>query len=114
MTFALGLPASYKVRGLETKWLLKQVAEPLISPSLVRRRKRGLSVPIAACLNTGLRREVDRLLEPARLRQQGLVSDVSVQRMVTEHRSGRANHARGLWTLLVLQRWLERWVAEET
>jgi asparagine synthase (glutamine-hydrolysing) len=110
--FALSLPADVKVRGLTTKWLLKRIAETTLPPSLVRRRKRGLSVPIAAWLNGDMRGEVDRLLAPDRLRQQGLLSDVYVGRLVAEHRTGRANHARALWTLLVLERWLERWGPE--
>jgi asparagine synthase (glutamine-hydrolysing) len=111
-TFALGLPVDFKVRGLTTKWLLKRVAEAVLPPRLARRRKRGLSVPIAAWLNGSLEADVDRLLAPARLRRQGLLSDVYVNRLVAEHRAGRANHARALWALLVLQRWLERWGLE--
>lgn len=110
--FALSLPTDLKVRGLTTKWLLKRIAEQLLPPSVVYRRKRGLSVPVAAWLNRGLRDETDRLLAPDRLRQQGLLSDVYVARLVREHRTGRANHARALWALLVLQRWLERWLPE--
>lgn len=110
--FALKLPAALKVRGLETKWLLKRIAAELVSPRLTHRRKRGLSVPIATWLNGAFRSEMDRLLAPDRLRQQGLLSHVSVGRLVAEHRAGRANHARALWTLVVLQRWLERWVPE--
>jgi asparagine synthase (glutamine-hydrolysing) len=110
--FALGLPTDLKVRGLTTKWLLKRLAGEYLPPSIVHRRKRGLSVPVAAWLNHGLRDETDRLLSADRLRRQGLLSDVYVGRLVSEHRTGRANHARALWTLLVLQRWLERWLPE--
>jgi hypothetical protein len=41
-----------------------------------------------------------------------VVSDVYVSGLWAEHLSGRRNHARALWTLIVLQRWLERWAPE--
>jgi asparagine synthase (glutamine-hydrolysing) len=112
--FALSLHPDLKVSGLATKRLLKQAARGCLPAAIVGRRKRGLSVPIATWLRGGLRPEVDRLLDPERLRRQGVVSDVYVSGLWAEHRSGRRNHARALWTLIVLQRWLERWAPEVT
>lgn len=108
--FALSLPAHLKVRHLTTKWILKRAARKWLPDKIISRRKRGLSVPVASWINNGLRSEVDRLLEPIRLRRQGLVDASAASTMLAEHRAGRANHARSLWTLVVLERWLERWV----
>ena len=97
------------MRGLSTKAVLKAAARPLLPPSVLRRRKRGLSVPIAAWINDGLRAEVDRLLAPPRLEAQGWLRADGVGRLLAEHRSGAANHARRLWPLVMFQRWLDRW-----
>jgi len=110
--FALRLDPGLKVRGLTTKVLLKRVARTWLPRHIIRRRKRGLGVPIAAWLRRGLLPEMQRLLAPGRLRRQGLVSDVYVGKLLAEHAGGRANHARALWTLIILQRWLERWTPE--
>jgi len=109
METALRLPSAQKVRGLATKAVLKEAARPLLPPSVLRRRKRGLSVPIAAWINDGLRSEVDRLLAPDRLGAQGWLRPDPVGRMLAEHRAGTANHARRLWPLVMFQRWLDRW-----
>jgi asparagine synthase (glutamine-hydrolysing) len=110
--YALSLHPRLKVKGLTTKHLLKQAARGRLPARIVRRRKRGLSVPVAAWLRHGLRAEAARLLAPERLRRQGVVSDVYVRGLLAEHLSGRRNHARALWTLIVLERWLERWAPE--
>jgi asparagine synthase (glutamine-hydrolysing) len=107
--FALSLSANMRVRRLTTKWLLKRAAESWLPQSIIHARKRGLSVPIATWINHGLRGEVDRLLDAGHLRQQGLLDPVVVERLLSEHRSGRANHARPLWPLIVLQYWFENW-----
>ena len=108
--FALSLPTNLKVSLTTTKWLLKRVAERYVPRAIVRRRKRGLSVPVGSWLNAGLRTEVDRMLHPERLRAAGILNAHFVSRLLLEHRSGRANHARALWALLVLERWRERWI----
>jgi asparagine synthase (glutamine-hydrolysing) len=109
-TFALSLPANLRVRRLTTKWVLKKAAEKWIPRDVIYRRKRGLSVPIASWINQGLRADVDRLLASERLRAQGLVNDTYVQRLLTDHRTARANNAKALWAVIMLQYWMERWV----
>jgi asparagine synthase (glutamine-hydrolysing) len=107
--FALSLPPDFRVHGLTTKWVLKKAAEKWLPHEVIHRRKRGLSVPIAGWINRGLRAEVDRLLEPSRLRQRGLVDEPRVTTLLAEHRAGRANHAKALWAVVMLEYWLERW-----
>ena len=108
--FAMSLPPDLRVRGLTTKWVLKKAAEKWVSRDVIYRRKRGLSVPIASWINHGLRSEVDRLLAPKRLRAEALVDEQQVTRLLAEHRSGRANHAKALWAVIMLQYWVENWV----
>ncbi len=106
--FALSLPNDLRVRRLTTKWVLKKAAEKWVPRDVIYRRKRGLSVPIAGWINRGLREEVDRLLAPKRLRERGIVDEPQVTSLLAEHRSGRANHAKALWAVVMLEYWLER------
>ncbi|HXH38781.1 MAG TPA: asparagine synthase (glutamine-hydrolyzing) [Thermoanaerobaculia bacterium] len=109
--FALSLPPDLRLRRFETKWVLKKAAERWLPKDVIYRRKRGLSVPIASWINDGLRSEVDRLLAPDRLRAQGLLDEAHVRELLSAHRSGRANNAKPLWALIVLQYWIENWAA---
>jgi len=94
MELVLPGPARYKVRGLSTKAILKEAARGLVPREVINRRKRGLSVPVARWLNTGLAPLADRLLDTP---------------LLAEHRTGRCNHARRLWPQLMLALWSERW-----
>ncbi len=109
LELALALPHALKVRGLNTKAVLREAARPYLPPGVLRRKKRGLSVPTAAWINAELKDEVDRLLAPERLAGQGWLAAAPVARLLEEHRRGAANHARRLWPLVMFQRWLERW-----
>ncbi|MDH4044273.1 MAG: asparagine synthase (glutamine-hydrolyzing) [Gemmatimonadota bacterium] len=95
------------VTGVRTKRLLREVARPLVPRFILRRRKRGLSVPVARWLNGPLAATADRLLG-----SWGGPGGPGVARLLADHRAGRADHGRALWTLLVVQHWLEHWDLE--
>lgn len=109
---AQAIPARRHVGFRHTKRVLREVARPLVPSYILRRRKRGLSVPVSRWLLRGLGGEVDRLLGRERLVAQGLLCPHIVARLVAEHRAGRADHGRALWTLLTLQDWIDHWGPE--
>jgi asparagine synthase (glutamine-hydrolysing) len=104
MELALPLPSALKVRGFTTKAILKEAARGLVPGDVIRRRKRGLSVPVARWLNTGLAALAQHHLTAPRL-----FPGAPTARLLAEHRSGRRNHARKLWPLLMAELWAERW-----
>ena len=50
---------------------------------------------------------LDRLLDPRRLKRQGLFRPDEVARRIGEHRSGVRDHRKPLWTLLMFQLWYD-------
>lgn len=100
------LPMSMKVRGRQTKWLLRQVLHRYVPKALVERPKVGFGVPLGSWLRGPLRGWVDDLLDPTRLRQEGFFSEAVVTRTWAEHQAGRHDHSARLWSILMFQAWL--------
>jgi len=94
MELVLPVDSAFKVHGITTKAILKEAARGLVPKRVIERQKRGLSVPVARWLNTGLAPLADRLLQTP---------------LLAEHRAMRRNHARRLWPQLMLELWAERW-----
>jgi asparagine synthase (glutamine-hydrolysing) len=109
MEFAQSLPVNERVAGFTTKTFLKRYALRYLPEEIVHRRKRGLSVPIARWLRGPLHDWAQASLASGRLEQVGL-STKAVQEMFDEHCENKADHGRALWTLLVLDEWLD-WLA---
>ena len=107
MELALPAPSAVKVRGFAAKAILKEAARGLVPDAVIRRRKRGLSVPVARWLNAGLASLADRHLATPRL-----FKDAPTARLLAEHRSGARNNARKLWPILMAELWAERWNVE--
>ncbi len=105
MEFAAGLPVRERVNGLATKVFLKRYALRYLPASIVHRRKRGLSVPLASWLRGPLYEWAQSRLHSDLLDDVGVSSRVALE-LLEEHRQQRTDHARALWTLIVLSEWL--------
>lgn len=108
--FAWTLPRRMRIRGGETKWLLRRVLDRYVPRQLIERPKMGFAVPLADWLRGPLRDWAEDLLDPARLGS-GLIDTTSVRVLWDEHLSGRRNWAYALWTILMYEAWRRRWVA---
>jgi asparagine synthase (glutamine-hydrolysing) len=102
--FACRLPASFKLRGVVGKQVLRLAVADLVPDSIRRRVKRGLTVPLAEWMTGPLlpfvRDTLDRL--DARL-----VRRAAVETLLEEHVARRRDNRRELWALVMLQLWTE-------
>jgi asparagine synthase (glutamine-hydrolysing) len=112
MEFAKSLRVEDRVQGFKTKVFLKRYARRYLQNNIVNRRKRGLSVPISSWLRGPLKEWAIVTLKKGRLEQVGIHTSAAME-LFSEHCQRKADHARAIWTLLVLEEWLD-WVATET
>jgi len=105
-----GLPADYKYARGVGKRLLKRSASGRLPAATLSRPKKGFGIPVARWLRGPLAPLVGRLLDPDRLRRQGIFRPGEVARRAAEHRDGVRDHRKPLWTLLMFQLWHEAWL----
>jgi asparagine synthase (glutamine-hydrolysing) len=110
--FSWRLPNTAKVRHGQGKWILRQVLSRYLPRHLIDRPKQGFDVPIGAWLKGPLRSWAADLLSEPRLRRQGLLDAQRVQSCWLDHLSGRRDHSRALWAVLMLQSWLDTMVEQ--
>jgi asparagine synthase (glutamine-hydrolysing) len=108
---ALSVPSREHLRGVQKKRLLRRAVAPLLPRAIVHGRKRGFSIPAAAWLRGELQPFARDVLAPDAVRRQGLFRPEVVERLLSEHASGRADHSRQLWCLMTLGLWLDRYGA---
>ena len=110
LDLAWRLPLDAKLRGGQTKWVLRQVLERHVPAALVERPKMGFGLPIGPWLRGVLAPWAEHLLDERRLRDQGLLDPVPIRRAWDLHRTGRRDLGYELWDVLVLQSWMDRWM----
>ncbi len=103
--FAVSVPSSLKMRDGTGKWLLRKAAEDLVPPHVLKKPKKGFSVPLGAWFRDELGHRVDALLKRESLIDEYVDND-AVRRLVHEHRRGRRDHSAMIWRLMALELWL--------
>lgn len=106
---ANSIPGHLKRRGYRLKYIFKLALRGIIPDSILHRRKKGFGLPLAAWLRGPLREPLLDYLSERRLRDQGIFRPEAIRALLDEHGSGRANHRKPLWTLLMFQLWLDKW-----
>lgn len=103
------LPEKFKVRGRETKWLLKRAFAEKLPNEILTRGKQGFSVPVGLWLRDDLQDWArERLVENRALDE--WFEPTAVQNLFAQHISGRANHGKKLWALLMVAVWQEEYL----
>ena len=105
--FAWRLPFDMKIRGGQSKWILRQLLYRYVPKSLIERPKMGFGIPIGDWLRGPLRDWADALLEENRLRREGYFRPEPILQMWQAHASGKVNEEYRLWGVLMFQSWLE-------
>ena len=103
--YVSSLPDNFRVRGLKTKWILREAGKQIIPESILKRPKVGFRVPVNQWFREGMR---DYLLEhlQGRSSMTRIYYDPKVlDGMLADHIQGRQNHEKLLWSLLNLEIW---------
>jgi asparagine synthase (glutamine-hydrolysing) len=74
---------------------------------MFERPKRGFGVPVSSWLRGPLRTWADELLDPALLREQGLLRAEKVTALWSDHVKKSIDNGHQLWPILMLQAWLQ-------
>ena len=98
--WAAQLPATYKLRRLQTKAVLKKALHGHVPHDILYRKKAGFNVPMAQWLCGAMKPLMLDLLSPDSVRSLGLWSPPAVEGMVSDHLKKRADHSRSLWALM--------------
>jgi asparagine synthase (glutamine-hydrolysing) len=95
------IPGNLKVRGITTKYLLKNLARKILPDELKLNRKWGFAIPVSEWF----RGSFFSVLKETLMGDQNLLFNRgNIERLLTEHKAG-IEHGRRLFTLLVFSLW---------
>jgi asparagine synthase (glutamine-hydrolysing) len=104
--FALSLDFRYKKKGLERKWILKEILRDYLPDELIYRPKWGFSIPLSRWMKHELSYLMDQYLSEDVIRNAGMVDYDFVKKLKTSFLSGEEFLYNRLWVLIVLHKWL--------
>lgn len=103
--FVSTLPDSCRVKGLKTKWILREAGRSLIPDAILDRKKVGFRVPVNQWFQGPLKQYLCDHLKGADSKTRAYYDPQVLDRMLDDHIDGRQNHEKLLWALLNLEIW---------
>jgi asparagine synthase (glutamine-hydrolysing) len=105
--FAQRLDASYKIRNGTTKFLHRQVCRRFLEPRILRRKKRGFAVNVVdGWFRSSLQSKLPEMLLDKNSLMFELLEPQAVARLLHDHRSGRHDNYKLLFSLVMVEQWL--------
>jgi asparagine synthase (glutamine-hydrolysing) len=112
VSYVMSLPTSYRLRGLRSKHILKEVARAWVPQSIVDRPKVGFDSPIGQWIKDELRPFFQAFLGRDQVSRSGLIDGVQAERLLAEHLGGARDHSLQLWALLALESWYRMYIED--
>jgi asparagine synthase (glutamine-hydrolysing) len=110
--FAASLPQNFKVRGVTTKRLLKEVMRGKLPDFVIDRKKTGFDIPAHDWFRTVLRGLLLDTLSPQAIAAAGIFDARAIQDLIRDHMERRINAGYHLWGLVTLFLWMKKWRIE--
>lgn len=103
--FAHSLPYNYKLHGFTTKYILKKMMKDRLPRDIIHRTKKGFGMPVGYWLRGPLKTMLEEMLSREMVNKCGLFNYDFIAKLKDEHYSGRKDHRKPLWNLLVFAVW---------
>ena len=105
--FSSRVPLKMKIKNNTNKYILKKMLQKYLPKNLIYRDKKGFSIPLQEWLKGPLREWSNDLLNPTRIKKQGLINSDLFNNEWTGFVNNKNESTSQIWSLLMLQSWME-------
>ncbi|MGH7432460.1 MAG: asparagine synthase (glutamine-hydrolyzing), partial [Candidatus Methylomirabilales bacterium] len=99
------MPGRFKLRGWQTKAVLRAALRDLVPREILTRRKMGFPVPVGRWFRGAFWPVVREFVLGPRALRRGFFEPSFLRRLAEEHRAGAGEHGDRLWLLMNLEIW---------
>jgi asparagine synthase (glutamine-hydrolysing) len=108
--FSQIIPPELKMKGHETKYILRKVAERYLPPEVIYRPKTGFGAPIRKWVINDLDEMINERLSPERIKNRGLFDAEKVWQLINDNKKGKIDASYSIWSLLAIESWMQQFV----
>lgn len=110
LEFSATIPYQMKIKGLNTKYLLKKAAKKILPDSILNRKKIGFNAPIGIWFQGALNSYIKEQLSEYKLKRNGFFNYSAVEAIMNKHNAKVKDYSLNLWALLVFQVWHDEYM----
>ena len=113
MEFSARMPDAMKLRGRNTKFVLREAMKGVLPERILMRSKMGFPVPVGKWFRGPFRHLIDEYVLSKRAAARDIFDPTFVRGIVDRHQRGE-NHDERLWALLNFEMWQRTFIDGET
>jgi len=107
---AFRIPSSYKIRGINRKYLMKMMMKDILPKEIIHKEKQGFTIPMKNWMRSELKDFVVNKLSNDNLKEIGLFNQSYIDKVLEEHMSKRKDNQRHIWSLMSFVMWYENYI----
>jgi asparagine synthase (glutamine-hydrolysing) len=110
--FSRTVSPGMKIKGYQTKYLLRKALSRFQPPEIAFGKKRGFTPPLALWIKNGLKDYMLSSLSPASISSLGFLNHAHITKIINAHLNGTAENSRLIWALIALVNWYKNYVSD--
>lgn len=108
--FSTTIPPNLKLKGNETKYILKKVAERYLPKEVIYRPKTGFGAPIREWIKNDLDEMIHERLSSEKIKARGIFNEKIVWKLIHENKKGKIDASYSILSLLAIESWMLQFV----
>lgn len=108
--FAAHIPPSYKLKGLTSKWILKDAMRNKLPDRTLRKGKKGFAVPVAKWLREDLKDMLNDAFNKTKIEKEGIFDYNYIKGLLDEFGRNKRDVRKEIWALFMFECWFDRWM----
>lgn len=112
--FSTTIPPALKMKGNDTKYILKKVAERYLPENVIYRPKTGFGAPVREWIKDGLSQMISEKLDSEKLKKQGIFNPDEIHQMIKKNKMGKIDGSYSILSLLAIESWIKQFIDNKT
>lgn len=106
--FSTLIPTNMKMKGMNTKYILKKVAEKYLPNEVIYRSKAGFGAPVREWIHNDLNSLINKYLSPDSINSRGIFNSESVLKLINDNKKNKIDASYVIWSLLAIESWFRQ------
>jgi asparagine synthase (glutamine-hydrolysing) len=110
--FVYNIPAKFKTKDGLVKYFFKKAIGGILPDEVIYRPKQGFRTPVVELFQSALGDWAEPILMETGLTREGMLKRKHLADILNRHRKVQGDYANRLWTVMTLNLWYDRWIAQ--
>ncbi|WP_299107776.1 asparagine synthase (glutamine-hydrolyzing) [uncultured Tenacibaculum sp.] len=111
--FSTKIPVELKLKGKETKYILKKVAERYLPKEVIYRPKTGFGAPVREWILNDMSFMIEDYLSKEIVERRGIFEYAKIEQLLDKNRKGVEDVSYSIWALLSIESWMRQFYDKE-